>query len=76
MDITASEIQRSAHAGVCELVDRPDAVRWQVYRELATYSGLSAAMIRQFHEGNRNLTVQSLDKIVLAIEVAKRQRAA
>jgi hypothetical protein len=77
MNMTARELQDFCRASITAIMQFPDRSETATYRELAKYSGLSTAVIRQFHKGTRdNLTTNTLDRLVDAVKQAMRKAAA
>ena len=76
MNNTAKDLQDFCHASINAILQFPGRSETATYKELATSSGLSRSLIRQFHKGDRNLTVDSLDRLVDAVKQAMRKAAA
>ena len=77
MNMTAKDLQDYAHASVEWLSHLPGRSKRNVYAELAEVSGLSAERIRTFHNGEYpNLTVDALDRLVIAVKQSMKKAAA
>jgi transcriptional regulator with XRE-family HTH domain len=76
MNITAKDLQDFCLASISAIMAFPDRNETSVYKELAEESGLSVSLIRQFHKGDRNLTTDSLDRLVASVKQSMRKAAA
>ena len=77
MNTTGKGLQDYAHASVEWLCHLPGRSNASVYNELADISGLSAQRVCKFHTGEApNLTVDTLDRLVSAVQQAMKKAAA
>jgi len=77
MNMTGADLQDFANKSIDMMCHLPGRNNAEVYREISEYSGVSSSRIRDFHSGaHSNLTVETLDFIIVGVKKAMRKIAA